>query len=177
MICRIIPRFDKSRCLYWRWYEVIQRPAMTSCQCQAISPHPKQLHPLARRTVPCRHQQWLRNKELGKHQVPIVGVRNEGEYIPIWVCLWEKIDDQPWNLGVLYHTVPECTSCSIKRMFFPWQSCVQGMFKRRSHKVCPVSPAVATVSAMTLAPATVTAARIQDGQIPRYQTCYRHIIN
>ena len=47
----------------------IQWPAMTSCQCQAISPHPKQLHPLARRSVPCRCRQWLRNKELGKHKV------------------------------------------------------------------------------------------------------------
>ena len=76
-----------------------------------------------------------KTKSLGNikyHKVPIVGVRNEGEYTPNTVCLSEKIDDQPWNLGVLYHTVPECTSCSIKPIFFPWQSCAQGMFRAES---------------------------------------------
>ena len=154
MICRIIPRFDKPRCLYWRWYEVIQRrcvvhsvgyrkiawlpdkpwPAMTSCQCQAISPHPKQLHPLARRTVPCRHQQWLRNKERKGNIKSLLLVSEMKENTPQFGYVYRKksmINHEIWGYyTILSQNIPECTSCSIKRMFFPWQSCVQGMFKR-----------------------------------------------
>ena len=83
------------------------------------------------------------------------------------------INHEIWGYyTILSQNVPHVQS---NPCFFRGNHVFKVCLRPRVPKVCPVSPAVAMVSAMTLAPATVTAARIQDGQIPRYQTCYRHI--